>query len=203
MRARLFCVLVCILLIAPVQAQVETPPYRNPKIPIRDRVADLVSRMTLEEKIDQITGGRRKSAGVVDPTGQFTQEKLDEALKGLYDLNSHMSPHDRAVLHNATQRYLLEKTCLGIPAIFQGEALHGFMAYRATSFPQALGLASTWDPALVKEVFRAAADEMASSGTNQAFTPVLDLARDPRWGRTEGTYGEDSYLAVSLRVVQR
>ena len=87
---------------------------------------------------------------------------------------------------------------MGIPALFQSEALlHGFMAYRSTSFPQALGLASTWDPALVKEVFAAAGDEMASSGNNQAFTPVLDLAPDPRWGRSEETYGEASRMGVA------
>jgi len=188
------------VLIAPLKAQVETPAYRNPKFPIEDRVSDLLSRMTLEEKVEQITGGRRKNAGIVDPTGQFSQEKLDEVFKGLWDINSHMSPHDRAVLHNGLQRYQLEKTRLGIPAIFQGEALHGFMAYRSTSFPQALGLASTWDPGLVKDVFTAAADEMASAGHNQAFTPVLDLARDPRWGRTEETYGEDPYLASRIGV---
>src|SRR5215467_6860641 len=200
MRVRLYCILVCTLLIAPLKAQVETPAYRNPKLPIEDRVSDLLSRMTLEEKVEQISGGRRRNTGIADPTGQFSPEKLDEALRGLWDIHSRLSPHDRAVLHNAVQRYLLEKTRLGIPAIFQGEALHGFMAYRSTSFPQALGLASTWDPALVKEVFTAAGDEMASSGNNQAFTPVLDLARDPRWGRTEETYGEDLYLASRIGV---
>ncbi len=200
MRVRLYRILVCLLLIAPLKAQVETPAYRNPKLSIDDRVSDLLSRMTLEEKVEQISGGRRKNAGIVDPTGQFTQEKLDEVLRGLWDIHSHMSPRDRAVLLNGLQRYQLEKTRLGIPSIFQGEALHGFMAYRSTSFPQALGLASTWDPALVKEVFTAAADEMASAGQNQAFTPVLDLARDPRWGRTEETYGEDPYLASRIGV---
>ena len=200
MRVCLYCILFCLLLIAPLKAQVETPAYRNPKLPIDDRVSDLLSRMTLEEKVEQISGGRRKNAGVVDPTGQFTQEKLDEVLRGLWDINSRMSPHDRAVLHNALQRHQLGKTRLGIPSIFQGEALHGFMAYRSTSFPQALALASTWDPALVKEVFTAAADEMASAGHNQAFTPVLDLARDPRWGRTEETYGEDPYLTSRIGV---
>jgi beta-glucosidase len=74
------------------------------------------------------------------------------------------------------------------------------MAYGSTSFPQVLGLASTWDPALVEQVFAAAGDEMASTGTNQAFTPVLDLARDPRWGRTEETYGEDPYLVSRMAV---
>ena len=94
----------------------------------------------------------------------------------------------------------MEKTRLGIPALNMGEALHGFMEYDSTSFPQVLGLGSTWDPKLVHEVFTAAGDEMASAGVNQAFTPVLDLARDPRWGRTEETYGEDPYLVARMGV---
>ena len=98
------------------------------------------------------------------------------------------------------QKFLIEKTRLGIPGIFQGEALHGYMSYGSTSFPQVLGLSSTWDPELIQQVFTAAADEMASSGTNQAFTPVLDLARDPRWGRTEETYGEDPFLISRMGV---
>jgi len=101
--------------------------------------------MTLGEKVDQITGGRHENTGILDTTGQFSPEKMIEILKGLRQLDSHMSPHDRAVLHNALQRYLRERTRLGIPALFQGEALHGFMSYRSTSFPQALGLAATWE----------------------------------------------------------
>jgi len=81
-----------------------------------------------------------------------------------------------------------------------GEALHGFMEYGSTSFPQAIGLASTWDPDLVKQVFTAAGDEAGSRGADQVFTPVLDLARDPRWGRTEETYGEDPYLVSRMAV---
>jgi len=89
---------------------------------------------------------------------------------------------------------------LGIPAISMGEALHGFMENGSTSFPKALGLASTWDQDLVRQVFTAAANEMASAGDDQAFSPVLDLARDPRWGRTEETYGEDPYLGSRIGV---
>jgi beta-glucosidase len=200
MRIRLLCAMICLLLIAPVQAQIETPPYKNPQLAIEDRVADLLSRMTLEEKVDQITGGRHENTGVLDTTGQLSGKTMDQLMGGLYRMDSHITPRERAIIHNAMQRYLREKTRLGIPAIFYGEALHGFMAYRSTSFPQALGLASTWDPALVKEVFAAAADEMGSSGHNQAFTPVLDLARDPRWGRTEETYGEDPFLAARMGV---
>jgi len=172
------------------------PDYRNPKLPIPDRVADLLKRMTIEEKVDQLAGGRRRMMTTTDPEGQRIFGKFREVFK----VESQISPHDAAELRNDAQKYLLEKTRLGIPAIFQGEALHGYMAYGSTSFPQVLGLASTWDPALVEQVFTAASDEMASTGTNQAFTPVLDLARDPRWGRTEETYGEDPYLVSRMAV---
>jgi beta-glucosidase len=103
-------------------------------------------------------------------------------------------------LRNGVQRYQREKTRLGIPVIFMGEGLHGLMEYGSTSFPQALGLASTWDPALVKRAFTAVGDEAGSRGVDQVFSPVLDIARDPRWGRTEETYGEDPYLAARIGV---
>ena len=183
----------------PLSAQ-EQPPYKNKNLAIEDRVADLLSRMTLEEKVDQICGGHHDNAGMLDTTGEVPYKTPEEFFKESYRIETQMSPRIRALAHNALQRYQLEKSRLGIPSIFQGEALHGFMAYGSTSFPQALGLASTWDPALVKEVFTATADEMASSGTNQAFSPVLDLARDPRWGRTEETYGEDPYLGAKIGV---
>ncbi len=179
-------------------AQTPLPDYRNPKLPIEQRVADLLKRMTLEEKVEQL-GGRFRP-GILDSTGKFNDQNAREAFRELFNVNSKMSVRDAAILRNAVQRYLVEKTRLGIPGLFQGEALHGFMSNGATSFPQALGLASTWDPALVRQVFTAAADEMASAGANQAFTPVLDLARDPRWGRTEETYGEDPYLASRIGV---
>jgi beta-glucosidase len=189
------------VLVAATSAGQEAPaPYKDARLPVAERVADLLTRMTVEEKVDQIAGGRPLESGVVDPTGRYTAENLGDALQQMYDPYNRRSARDWAVLHNALQRYRLEKTRLGIPLLFQGEALHGFMAYGATSFPQVLGLASTWDPELVKRVFTAAADEMASSGTNQAFTPVLDLARDPRWGRTEETYGEDPYLVSRMGV---
>ena len=185
---------------AQAAGQEASPPYKDPRLPIERRVADLLTRMTIEEKVDQISGGRPIETGVLDPTGRYTDANLGDTLGQMYDPYTRRGARDWAVFHNALQRYRLEKTRLGIPSLFQGEALHGFMAYGATSFPQVLALASTWDPELVKKVFTAAADEMASSGTNQAFTPVLDLARDPRWGRTEETYGEDPYLVSRMGV---
>ena len=177
-------------------AQDAQPAYRNPKLTGEERAADLVKRMTLEEKVDQLAGGRRRGRNGNDPEEQQIFQELGQ----LYRENSQVSSHDAAQLRNKAQHFLREKTRLGIPAIFQGEALHGFMAYGSTSFPQALGLASTWDPELVQQAFTAAADEMGSAGVNQAFTPVLDLGRDPRWGRTEETYGEDPYLVARMGV---
>ena len=181
-------------------AQEQAPPYKNSRLAIEDRVADLLARMTLEEKVDQITGGRHANSGLVDTSGQLSYKTSEELFAEMYRLENKMSPRTRALAHNALQRFQMEKTRLAIPNIFFGEALHGYMAHGSTSFPQALALASTWDPALVKQVFTAAADEMSASGGNQAFTPVLDLARDPRWGRTEETYGEDPYLGSRIGV---
>src|SRR6266704_4601827 len=196
MRNILPAVVVCLLAASCCAQSTSASDYRNPKLPIPDRVADLLKRMTLEEKIEQLAGSRRRLMATQDPEAQ----KIFGKFRDLYREDSTMSVHDAAVLRNEAQKYLVEKTRLGIPAIFQGEALHGYMAYGSTSFPQVLGLASTWDPELVQQAFSAAADEMASSGTNQAFTPVLDLARDPRWGRTEETYGEDPYLVSRMAV---
>jgi len=163
-----------------------TPPYKNPALAIDDRVADLLSRMTLEEKVGQIAPDDAGQTSIIDPTGTFTDQTARAILTRWWDPDVVFTPKKSAILRNGVQRYLREKTRLGIPELFMGESLHGFMEYGSTSFPQALGLASTWDPALVKQVFTAAGDEAGSRGAGQVFTPVLDLARDPRWGRRKG-----------------
>lgn len=185
--------------VSPAAAQQPTPDYRNPSLPIRLRVADLLRRMTLDEKVDQIAGARHPFQ-ILDTTGRFSATEAASAFKQLYDLHSTMSPEDAAVLRNAVQRYQLEKTRLGIPRIFFGEGLHGFMEYGSTSFPIPLALGSTWDLGLVQEVFSAVADEAASAGVTQTFTPVINLGRDPRWGRTEETFSEDPYLVSEMGV---
>jgi beta-glucosidase len=178
----------------------ENPPkYKNPSLTADERVADLLPRMTLEEKVAQISGGNR-DVNVIDPTGTFTDEQARAMMGRWWDPDLVFPPKQSAILRNGIQRYLMEKTRLGIPNLFMGEALHGFMEYGSTSFPQALGLASTWDPELVHEVFTAAGDEAGSRGAGQVFSPVLDIARDPRWGRTEETYGEDPFLASRMGV---
>src|ERR1017187_3042418 len=204
MRFNLFvpCALLGVALtgVIAVMGQEQTPKYRNPNLAIEDRVADLLSRMTLEEKVHELMGGFEGQAEVIDPTATFTTEQARAAFAQWSSPDYVLTPRGSAILRNGVQRYLREKTRLGIPALFMGESLHGFMEYRSTSFPQALGLASTWDPDLVHQVFTAAGHEAASRGAGQVFSPVLDIARDPRWGRTEETYGEDPYLASRMGV---
>jgi len=175
----------------------QTPPYKDAKLPIGQRVSDLLSRMSLEEKIEQIVGGAK--AGLLDAEGKpFTSK--EDVFGGQQAPDSTTGPRQWAELRNAVQRYQIQKTRLGIPWMFWGEGLHGYMAYHATSFPQVPALASSWDPALVRQVFTAVGDEMAAVGVKQALSPVLDLARDPRWGRTEESYGEDPYLVSRMGV---
>jgi len=181
-------------------AQTAAPKYRDAKLTVDERVADLLDRMTLEEKVAEITGGEDPPISLLDTTGTYRPDQANLAFRGLYAEDSVFTPRQSAILRNAVQRYLREKTRLGIPWLFMSEALHGFMSNGSTSFPQALALASTWDPALVRRVFTAAGDEARSAGMGQVFSPVLDIARDPRWGRTEETYGEDPYLASRIGV---
>jgi beta-glucosidase len=178
----------------------DTPRYKDAALPISDRVADLLTRMTMEEKIEQLSWTWQRNVQVIDPTGTYTTETARKAVTAEWSPDFKLTARNAAILRNAVQRYQMEKTRLGIPIIFPGEALHGYMEYGSTSFPQALGLAATWDPVLVEKVFSAAADEAGSRGAGQVFTPVLDLARDPRWGRTEETYGEDPFLVTRIGV---
>jgi beta-glucosidase len=177
-----------------------TPKYKDASLPVEDRVADLLPRMTLEEKVDQISTGWESRIELIDPTGTFTNVEARKIILNEWGTEQKVSPRQMAMLRNAVQRYQVEKTRLGIPVMFYSESLHGLMEYGSTSFPQALGLGATWDPALVKRVFTAAGDEAGSRGVGQVYSPDLDIARDPRWGRTEETYGEDPYLASRMGV---
>ena len=178
----------------------DTPKYRDPALTVDDRVADLLSRMTLEEKIGQIAPSGNPKTEIIDPTGTYTTDTASAVLNRWWDPDLDFTPRKAAILRNGVQRYIKEKTRLGIPELFMGEALHGFMEFGSTSFPQALGLASTFDPDLMHLVFTAAGEEAGSAGAGQVFSPVLDIARDPRWGRTEETYGEDPFLAARMGV---
>jgi beta-glucosidase len=184
-------------------------PYRDPSLPVDQRVADLLGRMTLDEKVAQLQGYRSDDPQAWDAQGNFVGGKdaavLDRGAGSFFSTAGlqpgqlfRLAPRQAAQRINAIQKYLTEKTRLGIPGFGFGEALHGFMSTGATSFPQAIALGSTWDPALVEQIFRATALEASARGTRQVLAPVLDLARDPRWGRTEECYGEDPYLVAQI-----
>jgi beta-glucosidase-like glycosyl hydrolase len=170
--------------------------YKNPSLPVEKRVKDLLSKMTLDEKVGQLMG--LWNGGVED----FKPELFDDPVKmkeifgnGCHSV--HPAPFkikETVELRNKIQKYLVEKTRLGIPAIFVDEGQHGMMRPESTVFPQAIGLACSWDTKLFEEVYTVIAREMRTRGTHFALSPVIDVCRDPRWGRVEETYGEDPYL---------
>jgi beta-glucosidase len=188
-----------------------TPPYRDPKLPVEQRVTDLLSRMTLKEKIAQMSSVWENrqffsdpQALIVDEKGNFLPERAAILLKdGLGEVSrpgEGRGPRASAEFTNAVQKWIKENTRLGIPVLFHDECLHGHVAPKATSYPQAIALASTWDTELLHEVFTGTAAEARAAGAHHCLAPVLDLARDPRWGRTEETYGEDPYLVSRLGI---
>jgi beta-glucosidase len=191
------------------------PLYKDASASVDARVEDLLSRMTPEEKLVQITTVWSKRDALFDANGKFnlaTAKKLFPDGIGhvtrpsdrfpIIDAFSTVQRDERETVErvNAIQRYAINNTRLGIPAIFHEEGLHGYAARNATHFPQAIGLASTWDPALIERVFTVAAREIRARGSQLVLAPVVDVARDPRWGRFEETYGEDPYLASELGV---
>jgi len=175
----------------------EQPLYRDASQPVDERVLDLLARMTVDEKLAQLAGVW--STALVDK-GRFSEEKAAAALShGAGHItrpagSTGLRPADSARLVNACQRWLVENTRLSIPAIMHEESCAGYAASNGTCFPQAIGLAATWEPELVEEACRVIRTQMRAVGAHQALAPVLDVARDPRWGRTEETFGEDPYL---------
>jgi beta-glucosidase len=183
----------------------QNPVYRNPNLSVEQRVSDLLNRMNLEEKVAQtLSIWKKESDLIIDEQGHFSPQKAEKVLKyGLGQIsrgNQKKNPKESAVFLNTIQKFLIENTRLGIPVICHEEALHGHMALGATSFPQAIALASTWDPELIEKIFTAVAAEVRARGSHQVLSPVLDISRDPRWGRTEETYGEDPCLASRIGI---
>jgi beta-glucosidase len=190
------------------------PLYKQAGAPVDARVEDLLGRMTLEEKIAQMQCVWQKKAGIQNADTSFSAEKASAAYPhgmGMFARPSdrqlgaasaagdagntaHRGPRETAEYVNAVQKWAMERTRLGIPVLMHEEALHGYVAREATSFPQAIGLASSFDPELVTRIFSVAAREMRARGANLALAPVVDVAREPRWGRIEETYGEDPHL---------
>lgn len=177
--------------------------YLDPNQPVDVRVEDLLDRMTLAERFAQLAGAW--SVGLADD-GEFSEERARRLVPhGIGHLSriggaTGLRPGERARFYNAIQRYLVDRTRLGVPAILHEESVAGFNARDATQFPQAIGLASTWDPDLVEAVAEVIRVQMRAVGARQTLSPVLDVTRDPRWGRTEETYGEDPYLIGRMGV---
>lgn len=186
------------------------PRYKDPTQPIDARVEDLLSRMTLDEKVAQMEGlspGRALDSilagGDVATYGPADARLSFGAITGIGGGSpgaTANAPRARAELVNRIQRYFLERTRLGIPIIVVDEALHGLAGQGATNYPTPPVLSSTWDTALVHQVFSEIGEEAGLSGTDLVLAPVLDLAQDPRWGRVEETYGEDPWLNSRMGV---
>jgi beta-glucosidase len=202
----------------------DRPLYKDAGQPIERRVEDLLSRMTLQEKVAQMITVWEHKDRVQTPSGDFSPQRASAAFPD--GLGQVARPSDRrgvaapaataaaganarqlgrdaretADYINAAQHWAVERTRLGIPILFHEESLHGYVARDATSFPQAIGLASSWDPALSERIFNVASREMRARGAIMALAPVVDVARDPRWGRIEETYGEDPYLVSEMSL---
>jgi beta-glucosidase len=188
----------------------QAEPYRNATLPAAKRVKDLLSRMTLEEKAAQMMCvWQKKAETLLDADGNFDLAKAKAAFKKRHGLGQVGRPSDAgkgqdargmAELTNAIQKFFLENSRLGIPVIFHEECLHGHAAIGGTSFPQPIALGATFNPELVEALFTMTAAEARLRGTHQALTPVVDVAREPRWGRVEETYGEDPYLVSRMGI---
>lgn len=171
--------------------------YLDTNETIENRVTDLLARMTLDEKLGQI-GCFWSRELMVD--GHFSDTLARQWLAhGIGEITrvagtTALRPEASAVVINAIQEFLVKETRLGIPAIVHEESLAGLLARDATCFPQAIGIAATWNPELFTQLADIVRQQMLAIGARHALAPVLDIARDPRWGRTEETLGEDPYL---------
>jgi len=203
----------------------QRPIYLNNNVPIEKRVEDLLARMTVEEKVYQMVGignwGKqrlfvtkeknlnwrrmdRKLLISILKKAKFSKKQANKIIgKGLGQLSmgiTHFTPKTAAERANQVQKFAKEQTRLGIPIIIHDECLHGCMALNSTSFPQSIALASMWDDKLMQEIAVAIGKETRARGIRQCLSPTINIARDPRCGRTEETYGEDPYLTSRMGV---
>ena len=188
--------------------------YKDSNLSIDIRVTDLLSRMTLEEKVGQLLCPLGWDMYEIRGNEVFPSDKFKQLIKnkkaGMLwatyradpwtkkTLANGLNPELSAKAGNALQKYVMENTRLGIPMFLAEEAPHGHMAIGATVFPTGIGMAATWSPELVKEVGQVIAKEIRSQGGHISYGPVLDLTRDPRWSRVEETFGEDPVLSGIL-----
>ncbi|WP_042203452.1 glycoside hydrolase family 3 N-terminal domain-containing protein [Paenibacillus camerounensis] len=191
--------------------------YKDKTRPVADRVQDLLQRMTTGEKAGQLVQPfgwqcyEKQADGTVGMTEAFKRQVAAGGVGSLYGtlradpwtgvtLETGLSPKEGAEAVNAIQAYAMKESRLGIPILFGEECSHGHMAIGATVFPVPLALGSMWNPGLYREMCRAVALETRSQGGAATYSPVLDVVRDPRWGRTEETFGEDPFLIAAMGV---
>jgi beta-glucosidase len=176
----------------------DTPVYRDPSKPVEKRVKDLLGRMTLEEKAAQLD--MLDASSILESSGRLAPEKMAQFMKE----NTMGAVHDlypvSASLSNEIQQYVREESRLGIPPLMIEEALHGYQGAGSTTFPIPLGNASAWDTTLMYGIGRVIGTEARAHGIHLVLGPNLDLAREPRWGRVEETFGEDTYLSSRMAV---
>lgn len=181
--------------------------YKDASLPIETRVDDLLGSMTLEEKFWQLfmipgdlSIGKEKFKHGIFGLQVATKGKSGGEAEQLLDYSGGGTAQQTAELINSIQKYFVEETRLGIPIIPFDEALHGLVREGATAFPQAIALAASWDTSLVADVAQAITMETKTRGIRQILSPVLNIARDVRWGRTEETYGEDPFLTTQMAL---
>jgi len=174
------------------QSDKKSLPYYNPELSINERVEDLLKRMTLEEKVGQLQC-EIKPLEVIDT---IVRKGIGNLAVTLHNFQA----REAAEKANQIQKMAVEETRLGIPIIIHDEALHGLAGKGATSFPQSIALAATWNPDLMEQIAHVIAVQTKARGIRQVLSPVVNIARDVRWGRVEETYGEDPYLTAKLGV---
>lgn len=179
--------LLCLLILSSLMAYgKKMPPYKDSTLPVKERVADLMSRMTLSEKTAQLRNNSTSDRN------SFSNTYGNCSPGTVHDMS--LNTRDAAILFNEMQHYLADSTRLGIPALTTVEGIHGVLQDGCTVFPQAIAIGSTFHPELVEKMTGAIAEEAKAMGIRQLLSPVLDLARELRWGRVEETYGEDPFL---------
>ena len=202
MKSKYLILFIGITIIACTPAKKEAKDYKNTSLTTDERVEALLKEMTLEEKVMQMQCLWNEKTKLFDANKNFSSDSAKKHTpNGLGQIgrpSEGRTPEENAILTNAIQKYFIEETRLGIPVIFHEECLHGHAARNKTSFAQPIGLASTWNKALIEELYTMTAKEARAVGTHLALTPVVDVAREPRWGRVEETFGEDPYLVSQM-----
>lgn len=199
-----FALVVSLVPAAPVAAgtgppKADRPPYLNPKLPVHLRVNDLLSRMTLEEKIGQMTQAER--GAVTDNPSLIAEWKLGSVLSGGGSTPTPNTPEAWVEMINEFQEQALS-TRLGIPLIYGIDAVHGHgNVFGATVFPHNIGLGATRDPQLLEEIGKATAEEVRATGIPWNFGPCVCVARDERWGRTYESFSEDPALVSRMTTI--